>query len=324
MSRTKFVSLPKENLFAFANYKVYTKERVEDRPTERFVVGNKYSLTSDECEGFTMRTNIYELVRVVDTVNDIEFKSLVMKPIDIGSTTIYSLTRTDCQKLGIEFQEGLQLFPKDLDWKVIDDKPKKKVIDLNRDFDDSDLSTYPVSIYSRTVERIIIRLTGFTQITNQLVKTPYHSIVNIEDFLKKIYITYNKDCEPFENASKMSINGRVITPCFMENNNSFRLVDNSTNSIFIELQTTFRDMSNDKEYGIDPSFLEGKNINDLITVSWTENEEDKRIEDKKNRINSKSYEQVMRDMYLANAQYQHKMEADIMERIRNRIIPILT
>ena len=89
--------------------------------TERFFIGEKYSLKSPSCEGFEMKEKVYELVGIVDKFSDIAIDSVIVKQISGDKDLIFSLSKNDCAHLGIEYQPELQLFPKAMSWnKVID------------------------------------------------------------------------------------------------------------------------------------------------------------------------------------------------------------
>ena len=217
-----------------------------------------------------MHSNTYELVKKYDTLNGVDFASLVMKPIDVKSSTIFTLTKQDCANLGIRFEEGLQLFPKDLGWIPLDKKEIKE-IDFNRDYDENDMSTYPVDKETKTVMHIILRLTGFTQISGEKIKTPTGNVISTYDFTKSLLIRYENGVEPFPNKNNnnnWSIQGRIVTPSLFDHMPLNVIVHNPTHSIFVEIDTIYKDLSNDKVYGIDPEFLVDKNIDDIINVSW--------------------------------------------------------
>lgn len=272
MTTTKFVTLPKENLYAYSSEKVSRKEEIKPKQRDIFVVGNRYVLKGTECEGFDMYSNIYELVKKYDTLNGVDFASLVMKPIDVKSTTVFTLTKQDCANLEIPFEEGLQLFPKDLGWIPFGEKEVKE-IDLNREYDENDMSTYPVDMSSKTVMHIILRLTGFTQISRDKITTPTGNVISTYDFTKSLLIRYENGVEPFPNKNNnnnWSIRGRIVTPSLFDHMPLNVIVHNPTHSIFVEIDTIYKDFSNDKIYGIEPEFLVGKNIDDIINVSWEE------------------------------------------------------
>lgn len=84
----------------------------------RLRIGENYSLFDNACEGFIPIERVYKLIGVVNTLNGIQIDSYIMKQIDGPETTIFSLTKSDCKLLGIEYEEGLQLFPFGLDWSL--------------------------------------------------------------------------------------------------------------------------------------------------------------------------------------------------------------
>lgn len=267
--------LSEENLFAFANDKISVKlEEVEEENVKTFSVGKLYSLQENQCDGFEMRKNVYKLVAVLHELNQVEFHSLIMKPIDVETSMVFSLTRQDCNNLGIEFQEGLQIFPIGLNWVCMDCAEGEDIGYFSREFNDDDLSTYPVDQDSKTIMRMVIRLTGFSQIAFNLIRTPNGVTMGLKELVSSLEIHFKETSEPYPNAHKKSLKGRIITDILSESSLlGGYIVDNSTNSIFIELDLTFKDLSNNKIYGLNPRFFSNKCVNDVFIISWLEEEQ---------------------------------------------------
>lgn len=101
----------------------------------KLVKGGRYRLVSDECDGFTMEHKTYACRAIIDDFNGTSLDSVVMKQIDGTNSTIFSLTKADCNAMGIEFEEGLQLFPISMNWQRMDEP--------QANFDPQDMSTYP-------------------------------------------------------------------------------------------------------------------------------------------------------------------------------------
>lgn len=267
--------LSDENLFAFANDKISVKpEEIVEVNKETFSVGNLYTLQEKQCDGFEMRKNVYELVAILHQVNQVEFHSLVMKPVDVETSMVFSLTKQDCHNLGIEFQEGLQIFPMSMNWTCVNCTDNGTTENYSREFDDDDLSTYPVDKDSKTIMRMVIRLTGFNQIAFNLVRTPNGVTMGLKELVSSLEIHFKETSEPYPNAHKKSLKGRIITDILSESSlPRGYIVDNSTNSIFIELDLTYKDLSNNKIYGLNPRFFSNKCANDVFIISWLEEEQ---------------------------------------------------
>ena len=87
-----------------------------------FIVGENYALKGVSCDGFEMKEKVYKLVGVIDSYGGVPVESVIVKQISGEVGNIYALSKNDCDKLGIEYQQGLQLFPKSLHWvRVIED-----------------------------------------------------------------------------------------------------------------------------------------------------------------------------------------------------------
>ena len=128
-----------------------------------FTVGANYTLKGVECDDFSMPTKEYQLLGVVDSLDGITLDSLIMKQISGPSSTIFSLTKSDCKKLGIDFQEGLQLFPKNLNWEKSQTENEVATEPTEIEFNPSDMSTYPRCHIDNTIRKFLIKISGFTR-----------------------------------------------------------------------------------------------------------------------------------------------------------------
>lgn len=74
------------------------------------------SLKNDVAEGFEPTTKKFKIISYIEKIGEIPIDSYVMKQVDGPVGTIFSLTKYDCKELGIKYEKGLQLFPKNLNW----------------------------------------------------------------------------------------------------------------------------------------------------------------------------------------------------------------
>ena len=67
--------------------------------------GERYSLKPKECDGFKMDEHVYEVYGTIDKFDDDEMNinSVIVKEITKSNGTLYTLSRNDCEWLGIEF-----------------------------------------------------------------------------------------------------------------------------------------------------------------------------------------------------------------------------
>ena len=123
----------------------FTDMGVVEEPQDfvpRFVKGEKYSLAGVSCEGFEMPEKIYELVGIHDEYDGTSINSVIVKQISGGQDKIFTLSKNDCACMGIEYENGLQLFPKHLNWRRV-----KEIVP----FDKNNLGTTPVSDIANTI-----------------------------------------------------------------------------------------------------------------------------------------------------------------------------
>lgn len=73
-------------------------------------------LKNDVAEGFEPITKKFKIISYIEKVGEIPIDSYIMKQVEGPVSTIFSLTKYDCKELGIQYEKGLQLFPKNLNW----------------------------------------------------------------------------------------------------------------------------------------------------------------------------------------------------------------
>jgi hypothetical protein len=145
-----------------------TPEVKDNTPT--FNVGSIYTLKGMECDDFSMPSKEYELLGVVNTLEGIKLDSLIMKQISGPKSTIFSLTRSDCAKLGVEFQKGLELFPKNLNWvQKVNEEQETPKVSGEVEFDPLNMSTYPCCHIDKTIRKFLIKISGFKRHGSMIV-----------------------------------------------------------------------------------------------------------------------------------------------------------
>ena len=195
-----------------------------------------------------MPSRLYQLVAECKILNGINVDAVIMKQISgEKNSMVFSLTKTDCKTLGINFENGLQVFSKNLAWKPIVKEEIKK--DKNNFFDDCDLSTYPVDKESGKIKRICVKIGGF-------IPTQKYDITFGDYMLKHMEITTN-----FNIKNNAKYRYRIITE--VVTNGKYTTIDNN-GSIYVEidLESVFG------IGGLEPNKLGGLNINDIISVKF--------------------------------------------------------
>lgn len=154
---------------AYFSEKLLSNKKPIKKKDSFFEIGKEYILQGCECDEFTMPTRKFILVGVVDNHDGVELNSVIMKQIEgIESSMIFSLTKNDCKKLNIEFQPRLQIFPKSLEWKKVEEKKDTDIKTLPFFFDKNDLSTYPVEYTTKMIRNIVLKISGFNHNCNDL------------------------------------------------------------------------------------------------------------------------------------------------------------
>lgn len=132
---------------------------------EKFKEGDVFSLQGVECDDFTMPVKEYQVIKKVDEVFGVKLDGLVVKQISGDSSTIFSLTKTDCQTLGIEFQPRLLFFPMNMNWKTVSKSHRESF----KEFNPMDFSSYPVVRETKKIERIVVKISNMSNYKNDFL-----------------------------------------------------------------------------------------------------------------------------------------------------------
>lgn len=266
----KFSFTPKENTNMVKKTKI----------KERFRVGKIYSLSGIECDEFEMPKKEYELVGIVSQINGVVLDSVIMKQVSGTSDTIFSLTKHDCRNLNIEFQKGLQMFPKNLNWvEVKSDEESIKVeetIENKRDFFiPNNLSTYPLCHVDKTIRHIMIKISGCSYSDNtRYIVFPDRRFLRYSEFTNKLYIRNirtllgdNKTSANFSYGEYIPY--RVMTKevgnCITND-----IVDSEGNiylELFLGKQTS---TTADKHIGVKPHIFNNQSFGSIFEVAFNE------------------------------------------------------
>lgn len=255
---------------------------------EKFIIGDVYGLSEEDCGEFVMPTKKYKLVGIINKANDIVLDSVIMKQIEGDSSLIFSLSKIDCKIFNIPFEQGLQLFPKKLDWinlslierKQNEDKVKQLEIEKeeNELFDPNNLSTYPSCISDNTIRHMIIKISGCIPFGRNGCILPNGKIVFDND-INRISILTNRriDGDNYTNASFRM--GEAIPYRIMTRNISSLCHNDSVDlqgCLYLELnfakESLFRRYSNDNFIGVKTTTFNNLSINDIVTFYSVEYE----------------------------------------------------
>lgn len=136
--------------------------------TNPYSEGDILELKGVECDGFSMRTKRYKLVKYIDSINNVDVDAVILKELDdCSNSTIFSLTKADCANLNIEFEPKLQIFPCNLNWKRVEEETEvSQSSDL---FNPLDLSTYPMDYKTRKIKYMTIKISGCQELNYKII-----------------------------------------------------------------------------------------------------------------------------------------------------------
>ena len=236
----------------------------------KFIEGENYSLKGVSCDGFEMEEKIYKLIKVVDDFYGTNINSVIVKQISGEQGIIFTLSKNDCDYHGIEYEKGLQLFPKNLPWTRV----KKQI-----PFDKNNLSTTPVSDIDNTIRFILLRLDGFKDYLDGYVLTPSGHLITEKRFIDTIRVT-SKEPIVFGNGFVINDNTNLdielVYPKNLLFNHANFISSEDTIFVMIRLKGEYGNAQHgyydsiDGCFGVEPKYLEGINPTEFFEVSWDE------------------------------------------------------
>ena len=265
----KLYTQPK-NLFEAVDFTNLGVIDESEKFSPKFIEGENYSLKGVSCDGFEMEEKVYKLVKVVDDFYGTSINSVIVKQISGEQGIIFTLSKNDCDYHGIEYEKGLQLFPKNLPWTRV----KEKI-----PFDKNNLSTTPVSDIDNTIRFILLRLDGFKDYLDGYVLTPSGHLITEKHFEDTIRVT-SKEPIVFGNGFVINDNTNLDIELVYPKNLLFNHANfiSSEDTIFVMIrlkmeygnaQQGYYD-SIDRCFGVEPKYLEGINPTEFFEVSWDE------------------------------------------------------
>lgn len=237
--------------------------------------GERYSLKPKECDGFKMDEHVYEVYGTLDKFDDDEMNinSVIVKEVTESNGTLYTLSRNDCEWLGIEFSSGLQLLPKSLDWKYVD-----------VDFDENDLSTTQSLEGDGKIHYVLLKINGFKSYPNSNILTPSGKIIDENRLENSLVIRNNIPLISSNHKigdSNSTLLRKIVKLGKNKYTNSNILTDDNELYVLVRISLRYR-FNND--YGIDRDYLKNISPKDFFSVEWDEfgamtlNEYNKKIE----------------------------------------------
>jgi hypothetical protein len=173
--------------------------------------------------------------------------------------------------MGIEYENGLQLFPKHLQWKRV-----KDIVPFNK----SDLGTTPLSDIDNTVRYVLLKLNGFKDYSDGYVVTPSGKLIKEEQFQNSLRITsdepivYEKpttDKNGVKLPENRNLSIEIVYPHGLTYPHGNFISSEDTVYVLIKLVQKLADpMLIDGQSGVERANLEGFNPNDHFKIAWDE------------------------------------------------------
>lgn len=255
----KLYILPNDNFDAIDFSEMNVIEEDDNNPKYKFLVGEKYALRNV----FNQVTKVYELVDVIDKFNDVNVNYVLMKQIDGDDSNSFSLSKHDCEELGIEYQDGLLPFPKNMNWERVIDKVE---------FDKDDLSTTPKSYIDNTIRYMLLVLNGFEDYSDGYILSPSGKLVKESNFLNSFKV-FSKEPITYNNSltirNQTTLKAKIIKPNHLVFNHGNFISNENKIYVLIDL-SVYKCGAKDNLIGINPSFVKGVSPSKIISIVWNE------------------------------------------------------
>ena len=265
----KLFTQPKE-LFEAVDFSEFDIVEASEPNTPKFIEGENYALQGVACDGFEMETKVYKLIKVVDDFYGTNINSVIVKQIAGEQGIIFTLSKNDCEYHGIEYEKGLQLFPKTLNWVRV----KEKV-----PFYKNNLATTPVSDVDNTVRFILLRLDGFKDYLDGYIFTPSGHLISEKHFMDTLRVT-TKEPIVYGNGyvinDKTNLDIQLVYPKNLVFNHANFISSEDTIFVMIKLKREYISPVNsefisiDGCFGVEPKYLDGLCPNEFFEISWDE------------------------------------------------------
>lgn len=281
---SKYITPYFSDKISFKQNNEIKKKIKKEKPKEKFFnIGDEYTLSKEDCGDFAMPTKKYKLVGIVDKLNGVAINSVIMKQIEGEISTSFTLTKLDCSHIGVDFENGLQIFPINMGWvnltqlmkkkeekqlevKVVEEKPKIEV------FDPCNLSTYPLCITDNTIRHMMVKISNCIPNGDGVLlpngKTIFkNGVRNLYVLAKEGVFGDNITTAYFRKSEPISYNimTNKISDCCV----SSQLVD-SNGHLFIELnlfkERMYNKSNGDGYVGIEPSKFINVSLEDFIDI----------------------------------------------------------
>lgn len=285
------------SLMALSDDDILTLKAVRNEANEKEVLNDTNIKVGDICveqkpsvDGEELPKRFYKILGIVGKLHDIDINSYLVKEVfptpngDWSYTqegtfrTTFSLTRSDCKYLNIEYQDGIEVYPfpntNEFFHKYIkEDEEPIAIEEKSSDIDYNNLATYPVSPVDGYIRHIVIQLSGFKPINDNVLLYKDGRTIATERFCASLCIKLKKHITSYDNRSAAFFK-RTLMKCRIvgktKESSEFNIADEDGN-IYIEVNTFIKsNRTSDGIVGISPEALNGLNVNDLFEITFND------------------------------------------------------
>lgn len=285
------------SLMVLSEDDILTLKAVKNEADEKEALNDTTIKVGDICveqkpsvDGEELPKRFYKILGIVGKLHDIDINSYLVKEVfptpngDWSYTqegtfrTKFSLSRSDCKYLNIEYQDGIEVYPfpntNEFFHKYIkEDEEPIAIEETSSGIDYNNLATYPVSPVDGYIRHIVIQLSGFRPINNNVLLYNDGRTIATERFCASLCITLKKHITSYDNRSAAFFSGSLMKYRIVGKTKEitdFNIADEDGN-IFIEVDTFIKsDKTSDGIVGISPEALNGLDVNDLFEISFNE------------------------------------------------------
>ena len=286
------------SLMTLSEDDILTLKAVRNETDEKETLNDTTIKVGDICveqkpsvDGEELPKRFYKILGIVGKLHNIDINSYLVKEVfptpngDWSYTqegtfrTKFSLSRSDCKYLNIEYQDGIEVYPfpntNEIFHKYIkEDEEPIAIEEKSSGIDYNNLATYPISPVDGYIRHIVIQLSGFKPINNNTLLYKDGRTISTKRFcdtlcirLKRYIVSYYNMSTAFFSPGNI-MNYRIIGKAKSIFN--CNIADEDGN-IFIEVETFIKsDKTSDGIVGILPEALNGFGVNDLFEVSFNE------------------------------------------------------
>ena len=234
------------------------KQRITD-----FIIGDEYILEGMACRGFKPRRSVYKIVGLADSVHGVPINGIIAKHVsgDVGKQ--YTLGPDDCALYDVEYEEGLVLFPKQMNWSK-DIKPRK--------FDPYNLATTPMCPTNGRIFDFLLKIGPFKDLSHGNVVTPsgkanHENVVEASVMVKTKMPIVLSDTSVIAEGTRLEC--EIVRPTKIKGlifkYGNFIGSDNS-----MYLHVNISKYIHSPQAGILPEYIEGIRPSDMFDVIWDE------------------------------------------------------